>query len=71
MRQVTITVCMATRDLLAEHAAPGMRMVGELWRHDGRVDMLVDAEVFVRLEALDPDMDKAIAQLCAGQVGRA
>ena len=69
--QVVITVSKATRDLLRAQVVPGTRMVGELWRHDGRVDLLVDAEVFAHLEAISTDMDLAIAQVCARQFGRA
>jgi hypothetical protein len=68
---VCITVSRETRDLLAAHVTAGCRLVGELWRHDGRVDLLVDSIVFAHLEAIDPNPDIAIRKLCASKVGHA
>ena len=72
MRSITISA--STHDLLREHGrAMGMNMIGGVIHPDGRVQIVVDEEVFVRLEALSPgDPDAALRTLCTpGGVGRA
>lgn len=67
-----IEISGATYDLLREHAL-GRRLVGGVIRPDGSVQIVVDEEVFSRLEALAPgDPDAAIRLVCTpGGVGRA
>lgn len=72
MRSITISA--STYELLREHGAGmGMNMVGGVVIPDGRVQIVVDEEVFSRLEALAPgDADAALRQVCTpGGIGRA
>lgn len=68
---VSIAVTQHALDLLRAHVAPGRYLAVGLRLPDGRWAIDVDAEVHVRLLAIDPDPSRAIEILCTTGVGHA
>lgn len=67
---IPITISRASHDLLEAHAA-GWRVLGGVDLPDGRVLIEVEHDTLAALNAIDPDHDRAIAQLCSTGVGHA
>lgn len=66
-----VIISAASRALLAAHVLPGRQLADLPALPDGRFEVDLDEEVFWHLSALDPDPDRAIAQLCSTGVGHA
>lgn len=65
-----IAVTDETKRLLDAHTITGV-CAGGRQCEDGTWLLVIDDEIAGRLAAIDPDVDVAIRQACAGQIGRA
>ncbi len=65
-----ITISRASHELLAAHSKTG-NVLGGVELPDGRLQIVVDEDVFSALSAIDADPDRAISQLCGSGVGHA
>lgn len=66
-----VSVSARSRELIEAQVRPGARLQPARPRADGRFDVEVDEDVLQALEALDPDIDRAILRLCSTGVGHA